>query len=146
VLGTLRTGEAYLGLGDDGAGHVAALLNPATSNFNPFASPCANGCPVQIIDVTSRTILQQTSTTISDLASAIRTRLDAACGDVVVGYTKQGMNVFGGTGYRVQSIGFAQGPTDAGAGGVPEGGIDGAAGGMGGMVANGGYHVDAVGF
>ena len=134
VLGTLRSGEGYIGLGDDGAGHLAALVNPSILSFNPSASPCANGCPVQIVDLASRTISQQTSTTISDFASAVRTTLDAACGDVIIGYTKLGMNGVGTSGYRVQSIGFGQSVPDAGTSANPDGGID---SGVGGMVSGG---------
>ena len=39
VLGTLRTGEGYLGLGDDGAGHLAALVSPPSNELQSVRFP-----------------------------------------------------------------------------------------------------------
>ena len=44
TLGTLRTGQGLIGLGDDGAGRLVGVVSPS-SNTYPFNSACASGCP-----------------------------------------------------------------------------------------------------
>jgi hypothetical protein len=106
VVGTLRTGETYVGLGDDGAGKLVALV---TSSTDPpsFGAPCASGCPLQLIDVPTRTALQQRTHTIADLRTVVRAAYDPKCGTAVLGYAK-GMpsSPTGTTGYRVQALAF----------------------------------------
>ena len=106
MLGTLRSGEGYVGLGDDGAGRIVALVSEPTNNT--FGQPpCLDGCTVQDIDIASRTILQQQSTTISDLAVVVRTLYDPGCGAAVIGYSKGSSTIFNTpTGYRVQAFSF----------------------------------------
>ena len=108
MLGTLRTGQGYVGLGDNGAGQVAAVVSQTGNTFNPFSSPCINGCLVQIIDVASRTIKQQATYSAANLAAVVRMTIDSECGDVIVGYSKT--NGSGPptsvSGYRVDAVGF----------------------------------------
>ena len=55
VLGTLRTGESYVGLADDAAGTVFAVVAAG----NTFDAPCKTGCAFQRIDVATHTITSQ---------------------------------------------------------------------------------------
>jgi hypothetical protein len=106
MLGTLRTGQDYIGLGDDGAGRIVAVVSPVAGSA-PFGSPCVDGCPVQYIDVASRTILQQQTYAISDLGAIVRTAYDRGCGSAVVGYWKMDPNSgLGLSGYRVEAFAF----------------------------------------
>jgi hypothetical protein len=106
VLGTLRTGQGLIGLGDDGAGRLVGVVSPS-SNTYPFGSPCTGGCPVQLIDIASRTILQQQSYTIADLSALVRTTYDPYCGNAVLGYSKiDPTNDLDSSGYRVQALAF----------------------------------------
>jgi hypothetical protein len=106
VLGTLRTGQGLIGLGDDGAGRLVGVVSPS-SNTYPFGSPCAGGCPVQLIDIASRSILQQQSYTIADLSALVRTTYDPYCGNAVLGYSKiDSTDDLDSSGYRVQALAF----------------------------------------
>jgi hypothetical protein len=110
VLGTLHTGQYYVGLGDNGAGLVAAVVNqPGSTNSTPFGSPCTGGCLVQIIDIASRSIEKQTTYPATNLSAVVRMTVDSVCGDVVVGYSKTiGGGIFPpfSSGYRVDAVGF----------------------------------------
>jgi hypothetical protein len=105
TLGTLRSGQGYVGLGDDGAGRIVAVVSQP-ANFNPFASPCVDGCPVQYIDVATRTILQQQTYKIADMSKIVRTLFDPVCGSAVVGYGKGSSGALTTSGYRVQAFAF----------------------------------------
>jgi hypothetical protein len=105
VLGTLRTGQSFIGLGDNGAGQLVGVVN-ASSSFDPYNSVCTSGCPVQLIDIPTRTILAQKTYPISDLSTVVRVAYDPTCGEAVIGYTKIGSTVYSSTGYRVQELAF----------------------------------------
>ncbi len=106
VLGTLRTGQRYVGLGDNGAGQLVAVVGQSTYTY-PYGSACASGCPIQLIDIASRTVLQQQSYTIADLASVVRAAYDPGCGTAVLGYGKvDPSNTINSKGYRVQAFAF----------------------------------------
>ena len=106
VLGTLRSGQSYVGLGDDGAGRIVALVSSDTT-AGPFGAPCANGCPLQLIDIPTRTILQQQTYTIADLSTVVRATYDPGCQTAVLGYIKATAAGSTGTaGYRVQELLF----------------------------------------
>jgi hypothetical protein len=106
VLGTLATDQSYIGLGEYGVGRLVAFV-ASFNNYDPFSSPCADGCPVQLIDIASRSVLLQKTHTITDLGTVVRTTLDTVCGTAILGYGKLDPNQpFDTLGYRVQSFGF----------------------------------------
>jgi hypothetical protein len=106
VLGTLRTGQSYLGLGDDGAGRIVAVVAQSMA-LSPYQAQCPSGCPVQLIDISSRTILQQQTYPLSDLVAVVRAAYDPVCGMAILGYTKVSSNAtLGVGGYRVQALAF----------------------------------------
>ena len=91
----------------DGAGRIVALVSEPANNNNFGQPPCLDGCTVQSIDIASRTILRQQSTTIADLAVVVRTLYDPGCGAAVIGYSKGNSTIFNSsTGYRVQAFTF----------------------------------------
>ena len=82
VLGTLRTGESYLGLGDDAAGSVFAVVAAS----NSFDAPCKTGCGFQRIDVASHTITSQKQHSFtSSYYYPVMAAPDPRCANIIVG-------------------------------------------------------------
>ena len=105
ILGTLCTGEAFLGLGDDGAGALLAVVAAPSQSF--FDSPCKTGCAFQRIDVAARTITSQKSHAIADILTILRTAGDPVCHQIIVGYsTPNPSSVFDPGGFRVQALDY----------------------------------------
>lgn len=104
-LGTLRTGEGFVGLGDDGAGALFAVVAvPSASTFNAL---CKSGCSFQRIDLTTHTITSQRSHPISDLLTLVNTIGDPLCHQIVVGYrTPSPTSSFDPGGFRIQSLDY----------------------------------------
>ena len=106
LLGVLSSEQSYVGLGDDGAGKLLALVMQI-ADFHLYQPPCANGCHIQVIDIASRSILQQETFTSADLWSVVRMTYDVLCGDVIIGSEKFDQSEFNlSKGYKVQSFGF----------------------------------------
>ena len=82
VLGTLRTGESDLGLGDDAAGSVFAVVAAS----NSFDAPCKTGCAFQRIDVASHTITSQKQHSFtSSYYYPVMAAPDPRCANIIVG-------------------------------------------------------------
>jgi len=106
ALGTLRTGEYYVGLGDDGAGTMFAIVG--SGGFST-SSPCQAGCAVQRIDVANRTIVSQKThvfTSSSYSPNAVLTAGDPQCANVIVGVALPSTDPWAVAGYRVQSLDY----------------------------------------
>jgi hypothetical protein len=103
VLGTLRSGEAYFGLGDDAAGGMFAVVGSSSA----FDAPCRNGCAFQRIDVTTRTITSQKQHpfTSSYYAPAVPVP-DPKCGNIVLGIPTSTDPLASATGFRLQSFDY----------------------------------------
>jgi len=103
VLGTLRTGEGYVGLGDDAAGNVFAVVAAG----NNFDAPCKTGCAFQRIDVTTRTILSQKQHSFTNsYYFPVMTAPDPKCGNIVLGTATSTDPFATSKGFRLESFDY----------------------------------------
>jgi hypothetical protein len=103
VLGTLRTGESYVGLGDDAAGTVFAVVAAG----NNFDAPCKTGCAFQRIDVTTRTIISQKQHPFtSSYYFPIMTAPDPKCANIVLGTATSTDPFATSKGFRLESFDY----------------------------------------
>jgi hypothetical protein len=84
-LGTLKTGENFIGMADDGAGHIFGVTSSSTFGYPPVTS-CTSGCSVQRIDIGTRLITSQKQYTLADLSTIVAVAPNPTCGQVLVGY------------------------------------------------------------
>ena len=106
ALGTLQTGQSNIAMADDGAGKVIALVSSSPSANLPDGTPCASGCPLQLIDIATQTIALEQTYTIGDLSTVVRARYDPACATAILGYTTIAAGATATNGYRVQQLAF----------------------------------------
>ena len=91
---------------DDGAGKVISLVSSSPSANLPDGTPCASGCPLQLIDIATQTIALEQTYTIGDLSTVVRARYDPACATAILGYTTITAGATATNGYRVQQLAF----------------------------------------
>jgi hypothetical protein len=84
ALGTLRGQDTFIGLGDNAAGTVFAVVS---SGYSYSSSACSSGCAFQRIDAPSRTVVSQQSHPVMNLQSIVRTVGDPVCDQIILGYT-----------------------------------------------------------
>jgi len=83
VLGTLATGERFVGLTDDGANTVYGLVEKSGGYY------CETGCTLQQIDGTKRVVVSQKTHTISSMRMITSFRRDPVCNTILVGHQRQ---------------------------------------------------------
>jgi hypothetical protein len=106
VLGTLRSGESFAGMTDDGAGSLFGIVSRTGIYSDP---PCINGCAVQRIDVATRTITSQKTHTFTSMryGGDIVMAPDSRCRNVIVGYGVFDPNdPFTAQGFRLESFDY----------------------------------------
>ena len=84
VLGNLRYGERMVGVTSDGDANVYAVVSPRPTSV--FDEPCDHGCTVQRIDVATRRIVSRRPVSNLMLRYGLKTRIDTACGMLVLLY------------------------------------------------------------
>src|SRR4029079_18441543 len=103
VLGTLRTSEYYVGLGDDAAGAVFAVVGTGSS----FDSPCKNGCSFQRIDVATRTITSQKMHSFTNsYYFPVMTERDPKCSNIILGVGTSTDPFATASGFRLASFDY----------------------------------------
>jgi len=103
VLGTLRTGESYVGLADDAAGTVFAVVAAGST----FDAPCKNGCAFQRIDVATRTITSQKQHPFtSSYYFPLMTAPDPKCANMVLGMSTSTDPFATAKGFRLESFDY----------------------------------------
>jgi hypothetical protein len=105
AIGTLRTGESFVGLADDAAGTLFAVV-AAGGNFSD--SPCQAGCAFQRIDVATRAITSQKTHAFSNqMYAAVSTAGDPKCGNIIVGFSvASASDPFTAKGFTLQSFDY----------------------------------------
>jgi hypothetical protein len=107
AVGTLSTGEYFLGLDNDGSGKLYGLMYPGLGDYWPGESLCERGCVVQRIDIASNTVDDETSHNL-DLGALVAARHHSGTDTLVVGYRRSGdYHVPSGDpypGYRVERL------------------------------------------
>jgi hypothetical protein len=91
ALGTLSTGEYFLGMDSDAGGQVYAIVGG--DFYYSDESMCTDGCSVQHVDVASHTVTSEHAYTL-DLGAVIATHHDPVSGAMVLGYRKAGAYYF----------------------------------------------------
>jgi len=103
VLGTLRTGESYVGLADDAAGSVFAVVAAG----NTFDAPCKGGCTFQRIDIATRTITSQKPHAFTNsYYYPIMTAADPKCANIVLGTSTSTDPFTNAAGFRLESFDY----------------------------------------
>jgi hypothetical protein len=103
VLGTLRTGESYVGLADDAAGTVFGVVAAG----NTFDAPCKTGCAFERIDVATHTITSQKQHPFtSSYYFPLMTAPDPRCANIVLGMATSTDPFATTTGFRIESFDY----------------------------------------
>jgi hypothetical protein len=104
VLGALRDGQVFIGLGDDGSGTISGIVGQ-TGAASTGGSLCASGCTAELIAVSSRTIETAQPIAAAGVGAVVRTVPDNICATVIVGYTGVAASDAGTpNGYTIQTF------------------------------------------
>jgi hypothetical protein len=103
-LGTLRNGDNFLALADDGQGRLFGLVAPVTADVPSF---CADGCRLQELSVPERRVISSRTVT-PPMWGMVNAAVDSECGMFLLAYTVggDGLNNPTETQYRVDLLDY----------------------------------------